>query len=209
MVAVALPANPARLDHLGGATVVRGAIEMLGPVIVKVDEGADLFGEGVGLVDEKGTRDVAPFVGIDPRNLQSIHWAAGGDIDGGGVIEPRDGDGVPGPASPADVTLPLPVASAIDGDEGRKSDVPVNLMPVMFTGLVAVPSKKSEPSVARIVEGGDPDVHPLIRLRRRDWAIVNPACRQSRYGRRTGFPRHYLRSGYRRSQNRPGAFRSD
>src|SRR5262249_16641911 len=91
-------------------------------IIVKVDEGTDLFAVRVGARRrEMELGDVAPFVRIDPRNLQPIHWAAGSDVDSGDVIEPSDGDNVGPESANDDVNVPCDIIGAIGGDGGRNS----------------------------------------------------------------------------------------
>ena len=79
----------------------------------------------------------------------------------------------------------------------------------MSAAVVGLPSKKSEPcSLPVNVEGADPDVHPQSRIRRRDLVDREPSLRDVvEMAAVLDFRATTCGQRYRRSQNRPGAFR--
>src|SRR5262245_52934969 len=114
--------------------------------------------------------DVEPCtIRIDTLNVKPIHGTGGGDIDGGDVIEPLDGDDVPGPAEPADDDVAAPRGiGAIGGDGGSKPRLARQLdaNDVHGGGRAAVEVQALR--VALNVKGADADVHPLARSGRRE-----------------------------------------
>ena len=112
--------------------------------------------------------DVEPFVRIDPRDLQPIHWGAGRHIDDSDVIEAPDCDG-PGPEPRDDDVAARGRIGPVRGDGGseRRCSAQRDAGDVDRIGYRAV-KEVGALLVARIVESTDADVDPLGRLRRRD-----------------------------------------
>ena len=168
---LALPGSATRLDNLGGANHRRCRDRQRGTVVVKVDEGADLFrvsAEARRRVVELG--DVEPFGCIDPLNLQPIHRGAGRQIDDGDVVESPNGDSVPGAAEPRDDDVAAPGGiCAIRSNDGSKSGFAGELdaSDVDRCGRCTV-KKVGALLITCIVEGENTDICTSIRLGRRN-----------------------------------------
>ena len=175
------PPTPLASTTSAAPTIGAAVIESVGPSSSKLMKEPTSSVWALVLVAEKWNSVMSsPSFESTPVTCQPIHWAAGGDIDGGDVIEPGDGDDVPVP-QPADGDVAARRGiGTIGGDGGRKPRCTRQLDAgdVHGVGRGAVKEVRAL-LVARNVEGADPDVHPQIRIRRRDLVDREPGLHDS------------------------------